>query len=255
MRRNSELPARILIVEDSRTQLERLRFLLEGEGFAVSTAFDGREALELLRRETPPTLIISDILMPGMDGYQLCRHLKSDLTFKAIPIILLTQLSGPEDILKGLDAGADNFITKPYEEEALLARIQYVLANRELRRRSASESEVEIIVGGKKHRITADRLQIVDLLFSTYETILQKSRELERKNRELQEALNRIKRLEGLIPICANCKKIRDDEGYWQQVEVYIEQHAEVQFSHGLCPECRDLLYPNFPYHPPPDAD
>ncbi|RME41393.1 MAG: response regulator [Caldilineae bacterium] len=245
-------PFSVLVVEDSRTQLAKLRFLLEKEGFAVFVASNGREALERLQTmPEPPTLIISDIVMPEMDGYELCRRLKQDARYKAIPIMLLTQLSGPEDILKGLEVGADNFLTKPYEDDALLARIQYILVNRDLRSRPASGLGLEIVIGGKKHRITADRLQIVDLLFSTYETIVQKNRELERKNRELQEALDKIKRLEGLIPICANCKKIRDDDGYWHRVEEYIEQHADVQFSHGLCPECRELLYPDFPYHPP----
>ena len=185
--------------------------------------------------------------MPEMDGYELCRQIKEDENFKDIPVILLTQLSEPEDIIKGLDCGADNFITKPYDEEFLLSRIQYILANSELRKGSIhTEMGIEIFFAGQKHFISSDRMQILDLLFSMFYNVIQNNRELEQANRELKEALETVKTLEGFIPICANCKKIRDDEGYWHQVETYIQEHSEAEFSHGICPECTKKLYPDF---------
>ncbi|MFQ6044003.1 MAG: hypothetical protein ACE5PV_24380, partial [Candidatus Poribacteria bacterium] len=157
------------------------------------------------------------------------------------------QLSDPQDIIRGLECGADNFITKPYDEEFLLSRIKYILVNRELRKGAIhTEMSMEIYFAGQKHFITSDRIQILDLLFSMSENAMQKNRELEQTNKELKEALETVKTLRGLIPICANCKKIRDDKGYWHQVEVYIREHSEANFSHSICPECTKKLYPDF---------
>ena len=105
---------------------------------------------------------------------------------------------------------------------------------------------VEVFFAGKRYFINSDRMQILDLLFSTYQNSLQQKRELERKNKELKEALDTIKTLHGILPICSNCKKIRDDKGSWSQVEEYIGKHSEAQFSHGICPECARKLYPEF---------
>ena len=133
--------ATILIVEDSPTQALRLQHVLERHDYEVCTAKNGKEALASLRT-CLPTLIISDINMPEMDGYELCRRVKDDAAFKSVPLILLTSLSDPKDILKGLECGADNFIVKPYDEEFLLSRIQYVLANLELRRQAGGNLEL-----------------------------------------------------------------------------------------------------------------
>jgi len=105
---------------------------------------------------------------------------------------------------------------------------------------------VEVFFAGKRYFINSDRMQILDLLFSTYQNSLQQKRELERKNKELKEALDTINTLHGIIPICSNCKKIRDDKGSWSQIEAYIGKHSEAQFSHGICPECARKLYPEF---------
>src|SRR4030042_4233173 len=122
----------ILIAEDSPTQAEQLRYILETEGYQVSVARNGKEALSLLSKSRP-TAVISDIVMPEMDGYQLCRQIKADERLKDIPVILVTSLSEPRDVIKGLECGADNFITKPYDETFLLSRIRYLLLNREFR--------------------------------------------------------------------------------------------------------------------------
>jgi len=230
---------KILIIEDSATQVRHLTHLLEIQSFQVDVAVDGKAALEYLK-ENRPTLIISDIMMPEMDGYEFCKIVKSDEKLKDIPIILLTSLYEPEDILKGLSSGADNFVIKPYEFNFLLSRIYYILTNLEIRKKSPTSDGVDIFFGGVTQHITAPRTQILDLLLSSYETAVNKHRELEKVNHELKEANVKIKTLTGLIPICAKCKKIRDEEGQWHYLEEYISSHSEAIFSHSYCPECAD---------------
>ena len=238
----------ILIVEDSPTQREKLKYLLETYGHSVIDSENAESALEYLNNKDNirPTIIISDIMRPGMDGYELCSKIKNDERFKDIPVILLTTLSEPEDVLKGLDSGADNFVIKPYNDDFLLSRIDYVVLNREFRRSHQTEMGLEIVFGGKKRYITSSRMQILDMLFSTYETIIQKNKELEKINRELREANEKVKTLSGLIPICAMCKKVRKDNGYWEQVERFIADHSNASFTHSYCPECASKLMKDF---------
>src|SRR5882724_9550708 len=174
----------ILIVEDSRTQAEQLKYMLEEHDFHVVTARNGREALDSLRQHKP-TLVITDITMPEIDGYELCRLIRTDEQLAELPVILLTALSHPEDVFKGLECGADNFITKPYEQNNLLARIHYLLANLHLRHREKVQSSMEVVLAGRKHVITSDRAQILNLLLSTYETAVQKNGELAKARDEL----------------------------------------------------------------------
>ncbi len=233
----------ILVVEDSPTQAIKLQQFLENNSYSVSVANNGVSALSLLQ-EWSPKLIISDIVMPEMDGYELCRKIKSRDRLKSIPIILLTTLSEPEDIVNGLACGADNFVTKPYDKNLLLSRIQYILVNQKLRQNLSSDMGMEVFFAGNKFFINSDRLQILNLLFSTYENTLQQKRKLEQVNKELQDALDNIKELEGILPICVHCKKIRDNGAEWQKLEAYIEKHSEAQFSHAICPDCMERLYP-----------
>lgn len=188
----------ILIVEDSPTQAAQLRRTLERNGFSVVAARNGAEALDLLQKQAP-TLVISDVVMPGMSGFQLCSRIKADSQLKGIPVILLTSLSNPNDVIKGLQCAADSFIVKPYDDEALFGRIQYILANLQLRRQSAAEMGIEILFAGEKHLIRADRMQMVDMLLSTYETAVQRNlalaaakQEAERANRAKSEFLSRM---------------------------------------------------------------
>ncbi len=235
-----------LIVEDSPTQARKLQFILEEAGYEVEHAVNGVRALESLGRRLP-TAVVSDVMMPEMDGFELCVRVRGNPAWQDIPFILLTSLSEFSDIVRGLESGADNFITKPYEKDYLLARIDYILNNlrlRELGAQAGPDVGIEIYFHGKKHYISSQKMQILDLLFSTFDAVLQKNLELERMNRELREAQENIKILHGLIPICANCKKIRNDEGFWEQVEVYIREHSDAVFSHGICPECLKQLYP-----------
>ena len=182
----------ILIVEDSPTQALRLQHVLERHDYEVFTAKNGREAIESLRTRVP-TLIITDINMPEMDGYELCRRVKDDAELKDVPLILLTSLSDPKDILKGLECGADNFIVKPYDEEFLLSRIQYVLANLELRRQAGGKDATEIFFAGHKYQLTTDRIHSIDLLLSTYETAVQKNLELSKVTEKLEQQAQELR--------------------------------------------------------------
>ncbi len=179
-------PDSILIVEDSPTQSLRLQNTLEKRGFAVTGARDGRAALDALAT-LRPTLVISDIQMPEMDGYELCRHLKNDPALREIPLILLTSLSAPQDIIRGLECGADNFVVKPYDDEFLLARIRTVLANRGLG--DAEESgAIPVHFAGQRYDIAAGRRQILNLLLSTYETAVRTNADLIKAHEELKAA-------------------------------------------------------------------
>lgn len=180
-------PVEILIVEDSPTQAEQLKYILDHAGYSNLVANNGKEAMSLLNRYTP-NIIITDIIMPEMDGYQLCKQIKIDEKFKDIPVILLTALSSPEDVVRGLECGADHFITKPYEEKYLLSHLKYVLSNRELRGTRKMEMGVELAIAGQKYFITSDRMQILNFLISTYEAAMH-------KNDELLSARDELKRL------------------------------------------------------------
>ncbi len=181
----------ILVVEDSPTQAMHLKHILMKAGYEVTVQRNGKDALSYMR-EHKPTIVISDILMPEMDGYELCRQIRADANLQYIPVILLTQLFDPRDVIRGLLSGADNFVTKPYSDQFLISRIQYILANQELRQNSITEMGIEIIFAGQKHFITSDRMQILDLLFSTFENAVQRNQELEAANKKLRKALETI---------------------------------------------------------------
>ncbi len=175
----------LLVVEDSPTQLEQLAYILESEGYRVKTAINGAMGLKVIQEEKP-ALVITDILMPEMDGYDLCKTLKNTHETKDIPVMLLTNLSDPHDVIKGLQSGADNFLTKPYNKDFLLSRIRYILVNQEIRQTSpVSNMGMEIVFGGKKYFINSDKIQIIDLLLSTYENAIQKNGELAEANQQL----------------------------------------------------------------------
>jgi len=178
---------KILIAEDSPTQAERLKHILTQQGYGVAAAANGRQALEIARKDQP-TLVISDIVMPEMDGYQLCKAIKDDPALKNIPVILVTTLCDPQDVIRGLECRADNFIIKPYDEHYLLSRIQFVQLNREMRDQDHASMGVEIHFNGQRHFITADRLQILNLLLSTYEAAIQRNQELTLAKNELRSA-------------------------------------------------------------------
>lgn len=170
-------PVTILIVEDSKTQATLLHSLLESAGYEVIVKFNGREALESLNQKAP-TLVLTDIVMPEMNGYELCRYIKQNEKTNNIPVILVTQLYDPQDVVEGLECGADNFIIKPYDDQYLLSRIEVILANRFLQRNETMNLGIEVFFAGKRHYITSNRLQILNILLSTYEIAIQKNNEL-----------------------------------------------------------------------------
>lgn len=193
----------ILVVEDSATQAFKLRHLLLRHFPAVTTVSNGVEALAMIE-SAKPSLIVSDVVMPEMDGHELSRRVKTDPRLADIPFILITALSEPSEAIKGLQCGADGFLTKPYDEEHLVSRLKFFLAGpRSHPPLEAFQPEacVEIEFGGKKYFIASERGRILDLLLSTYDLAIWKNREaramrekyevqtreLQRSNRELEQ--------------------------------------------------------------------
>jgi PAS domain S-box-containing protein len=216
----------ILIVEDSPTQLLQLQYVLEKAGFQVSAAVNGREALRLLADGIRPTIVISDIVMPEMDGYEFCKQLRAEERFKHVPVILLTSLSDPKDVIRGLECGADNFIAKPYEEKVLLNRIRYLLSNFEMRKNNKAEMGINVFFSGENFFITSERLQILDLLLSTYENayhqnleLLETQNQLKALNEQLEEEVSQ--RTEQLVE--AN-KLLQKELAERSQVEQVLER-------------------------------
>ncbi len=179
--------AEILIAEDSQTQAEQLSHYLKMRGFSVKVARDGKQALAAALH-SKPAMVITDVVMPEMDGYTLCKEIKSLPVLRDVPVVLLTSLSGPQDIVRGLECGADSFIRKPYDDKYLVSRVEYILTNVELRKTERLQVGVQLHFGGQSHFITAEKQQILDLLISTYEGAVQINEELETKQRELLQA-------------------------------------------------------------------
>ena len=187
---------KILIAEDDPVTCRMLEITLAKAGYDVIVTRDGGEAWKALESADSPKLAVLDWMMPGMDGLEVCRRVRQRNVAVPVQILLLTARDSKEDIVAGLQAGADDYLVKPFDPEELRARVA---------------------VGAR----------IVELATNLAERV-----------KELEEALTRVKQLQGLLPICSYCKKIRDDKNYWNEVETYVSHHAEVQFSHGICPEC-----------------
>ncbi len=189
---------RVLIAEDDPVSRYFLETTLGRWGYDVSVAVDGKEAWRRLEGEDRPAIAILDWMMPEIDGIEICRRLRSIETPTPVYIIMLTARSEKEDVIAGLQAGADDYVTKPFNRQELRARLN---------------------VGAR----------IVEL-----------QRSLAARVKQLEEALSQVKQLRGLLPICSYCKKIRDDQNYWQQVDSYISAHSDIEFSHSICPACFD---------------
>ncbi len=182
---------RVLLVEDSPTQAAELHLILDSEGFEVEIAPDAEAALRRLRA-VPFDLVVSDIVMPGMSGYELCRAVKSSPETRDLPVILLTTLSNPMDVIQGLESGADNFVTKPYEPAYIVDRVKTILENHRLRASGRLRVGVDVLFLGKKFTITSDKEQILDLLIGTFEDTVRKNRELEGSQARLAAALAQL---------------------------------------------------------------
>ena len=169
--------AKILIVDDSPTQAKLLELILSGQGFHVDVAKNGKEAIYLISLNKPD-LVISDILMPEMDGFELCRLIRKTEEVKNIPIILLTNLNDPVDVLHSLEAGANYFISKPYNNKLLLSRVYRTLFAEGGTREGCGDNEVDVLYEGQRYPIHANKSQVIDLLLATYEMAVEKNQEL-----------------------------------------------------------------------------
>jgi len=182
------LNAGILIVDDQEVNVLLLERMLRGAGYlSISSTMDPNEVCDL-HRKNRYGLILLDLLMPGMDGFKVMEGLKEIEEGGYLPVLVIT--AQPDQKLRALQAGAKDFVSKPFDLAEVLARVHNMLE--------------------------------VRLLYA-----------------ELQKALEQVKLLSGLLPICMWCKKIRDDQGYWNAIEHYLGQHSEAEFSHGICPDCK----------------
>jgi phosphoserine phosphatase RsbU/P len=186
----------VLIAEDDPASRRLLEATLRRWGYDVMVTADGDEAWGALQRPDAPCVAILDWMMPRLDGVEICRRVRAQGSPTPPYVILLTANTRRADVVAGLEAGADDYIGKPFDHDELRARLIVAMRVVELRRR------------------LAERVQ------------------------ELESAMGRVKQLHGLLPICAYCKKIRDDQNYWQRVEEYVSAHSDAQFSHGICPQC-----------------
>lgn len=178
MSQNNKHNNLIIIAEDSPTQAENLKYILEKNGYKVTHGLNGRETLNLVRKDKP-LLIVSDILMPVMNGYELCRQIKADKNLREIPVILLTSLTEAEDVLKGLECGADSYVMKPFNETHLMSRIQSILANKaSLGDEKAKQESIDVLFAGRKYFVNSTPFQILNMLLSTYEGAVQKTQKL-----------------------------------------------------------------------------
>lgn len=182
----------ILAVEDSLVQAKRLEHFFKEYNINYQLYVNAEDAYQAVLNEKPE-LIISDIVMPGMDGYEFCTKIKESKNLSHIPVILLTSLQDPQDIIKGLQSGADNFITKPYDEKYLFSRIQYLLINRDIRFAGSAEMVIELVFRGQKYHINSDKKQILDLLLSVYEAAIQRNDELIAMKAQLEIANEQLK--------------------------------------------------------------
>ncbi|MBI5606304.1 MAG: response regulator [Deltaproteobacteria bacterium] len=181
----AEIPPEILIVEDSPVQAEKLKYILEEHGLGVVAASNGVQALKVLKEGYRPFLIISDIMMPEMNGYEFCKGVRENKSFNDIPVILLTSLSDLKDIIRGLECGANSFIVKPFDEKNLISRVEQIQANIDLRQRQKADGSISVCFSGDTYQVAADKTQILDFLLSTYEDAYRKNMELIRLDNEL----------------------------------------------------------------------
>jgi PAS domain S-box-containing protein len=181
----------ILLTEDSPTQAAQLAAILAEHDFEVSCATNAEEGLAILRRRAFD-LVISDVVMPGQSGFDFCRTIKADPAINQVPVILLTSLHEPMDIIQGLESGADNFLTKPYQADELIRRIKQLLENRRMRSSSRIAVGVDIMFLGRRFTVASDKEQILDLLLSTFEDTVKANQELQRSRVELAAAKSEI---------------------------------------------------------------
>ncbi|MFQ5767995.1 MAG: response regulator transcription factor [Acidobacteriota bacterium] len=191
----------ILIAEDDSVSRFMVEKVLKTAGHQTQAVIDGHQAWEILEQPGAPRLLVLDWMMPGVDGPEICRRLRAREGAGYSYVILLTAKTHREDVVAGLEAGADDFISKPFERQELLSRVRAGMRILELE----------------------DRLEL--------------------RVKELKDALDHVEQLQGLIPICMMCRKVRDEEDTWQRLETYIQARSAAIFSHALCEDCRANHY------------
>jgi len=193
---------RVLIAEADPTTRLMLAAVLRKTGHEAVPAADGAQAWAIMRRPDAPLLAIIDWMMPEVDGLEVCRRVRARETDQPPYILMLTTRGEKSDIIAGLAAGANDYLSKPFDPGELRARVE---------------------VGRRMVELEA---------------------RLEAKAAELRDALDHIRTLEGVLPICMHCKRIRDEGGGWSPIEAYVTAHSEATFSHGICPACMMSHYP-----------
>ncbi|MBZ0157288.1 MAG: response regulator [Alphaproteobacteria bacterium] len=204
----AKLDIAVLYVEDEQITREIVAEMLKRKVRILHVAADGEEGIKAYRRHQPD-IVITDIRMPVRDGLSMTREIKEE--DRETPVIVTSAHSDSGYLMESIDVGVDRYVLKPIDMGKLFSALDRCAGLVMLRRHVRQQNE-------------------------------------ERENliRELREALARVKKLSGLIPICSSCKKIRDDSGYWNQIEAFIREHSDAEFTHGLCPECAKRLYPNY---------
>ncbi|HYM81547.1 MAG TPA: response regulator [Candidatus Limnocylindria bacterium] len=202
---------KVLIVEDDPFFQRILCKRMSSEGYQVTAASDGREGMKAIVT-AEPDLVISDWMMPEVDGLELCQSVKTGLREAAPYFILLTAKGEISDKLLALQTGADDYLVKPCDQGELIARVR---------------AGLRIVALTQQLRKTVADLQVA--------------------NAELTSTRNQVLRLEGNIPICSFCKKVRDGDGIWHDIDRYLTSRAQADFSHGVCPDCRRSHYPVIP--------
>jgi len=221
---------RILIIDDSLDHQNLIRRMLNSVGYSdILTADSAAAAFRHLgldgpRHETVQVdLILMDLVMPGLDGIEACRKIKTSERLQDIPIIVTTVKTEPEYLRSAFTAGAIDYIRKPLNSAELQARVSSALMlKQEMDYRKFREQELKELNEALRHR----------------------EQQLTKTNQALHQALQQVKALRGMIPICSSCKRIRNDQNYWQRLEDYLQEHSGAEFSHSLCIECAKRLYP-----------
>lgn len=220
----------ILVVDDDLETLKMMVGILQAKGYRVLPANSGGIALDAMASQLPD-MVLLDIRMPGLDGFEVCRRLKQNDRTRHIPVLFLSAEAERNERVEVFGLGAVDFVSKPFHQEELLARIGTHLELWRLRRDTEEAN-------GKLSQSNA-----------LLQAEITERRKAEEQNKklilELESALAQVKKLEGIIPICMYCKKIRDDQNSWNQLEKYISEHSEARFSHGLCPQCEAKYFPD----------
>ena len=230
----ADAPLLVLLVDDQALLAESVRRALAAEpDIALHACTDPRDALDTARR-LRPAVILQDLVMPGVDGLDLVRRYRADPLLRDVPIVVLSAREEPRTKSEAFARGANDYLVKLPDALELAARLRY---------------------HARVYRLACQRDDAFRALRESQRHLLARNTELAALNEQLRRALAQVKQLHGLLPICCVCKKIRNDHDYWQQLESYLSDHTDAQFSHGLCPDCLERELGRLKADAPPPAD